>query len=87
MVACWSRFRFWYNVEKESFKEFVPLLKYKGLFSNLFEIDLYINDKFDLFAEKCCSRTQSGTIGNYVRLNKEDIVNILNIAYKGDYAD
>jgi alcohol dehydrogenase len=74
-------------VEKESFEEFIPLLKYKGIFENLFEIDLGMDDKFEEIADKCCSRTKSGTVGNYVRLNKNDIVNILNIAYKGDYVN
>lgn len=60
------------------------LQKY-NLFTNLHEIDSNMNFKFEEIAGKCCSRTQSGTVGNYVRLTQIDIVNILGIAYRGAY--
>jgi len=45
--------------------------------------ELGIPDKarFTEIARKCVKYMQSGTIGNFVRLPPQDIVNILEIAY------
>ena len=45
--------------------------------------EIGVNDKtrFTEIAEKCVKYMPSGTIGNFVRLSPQDIVNILKIAY------
>lgn len=55
------------------------------LYLNLKEIDVDMKYKFKDIALKSCSRTKSGTLGNYVRLTNIDIENILNTAYEGFY--
>lgn len=39
---------------------------------------------FDAIAAACSATTASGTIGNFERLNRDDIVNILNFAQQGN---
>jgi alcohol dehydrogenase YqhD (iron-dependent ADH family) len=43
----------------------------------LSEIGVNSRNDFNSIAEACCKTTLSGTIGNLVRLNKEDIISIL----------
>jgi alcohol dehydrogenase YqhD (iron-dependent ADH family) len=43
----------------------------------LCDIGINSEKEFNLIAESCCKTNVSGTIGNLVRLSKEDIVKIL----------
>lgn len=57
------------------------LLKQMGMPSNLSEcLEVDARPGFDDIARGCCATTVSGTVGNFERLSKDDIIEILTIA-------
>lgn len=57
-------------------------LQHLDIHINLKSIDVDMPKIFSEVANKCCGRTQSGTIGNFVRLTNNDIEIILQGAYQ-----
>ena len=64
------------GMANEGIKRFEDFLKRIGLKTRLSEINISI-DRFKEMAKKC---TENGTVGSFVKLGKEDVLNIYNLA-------
>lgn len=62
-------------------EKLIQFLKAIGMPTTMREIGINDRTRFTEMAEKCVKYMPSGTIGNFVRLSPQDIVNILEIAY------
>ncbi|MBN1299193.1 MAG: iron-containing alcohol dehydrogenase, partial [Actinobacteria bacterium] len=60
----------------EGIERFENFLRQIGLSTRLNEINI-TGQRFEEMAKKC---TENGTVGNFVKINYEDVVNIFNIA-------
>ena len=80
-VKVWNVEQSFTNPERtalEGINKLTDFYKMLGLPVTLKEIGISEKD-FDLIANKC-KKSESGTTGNFVKLDKEDIINILNLA-------
>jgi alcohol dehydrogenase YqhD (iron-dependent ADH family) len=66
-----------YSLGKKGIFAFTKFLQTLEMPNNLNEIGIKSSSEFDSIAEECCKTTLSGTVGNLVRLSKEDIITIL----------
>ena len=64
------------GMAREGIKRFEDFLKRIGLKTRLSEISIS-DDRFKEMAKKC---TENGPVGNFVKLGKEDVLNIYNLA-------
>ncbi|HBM79345.1 MAG TPA: NADH-dependent alcohol dehydrogenase [Clostridiaceae bacterium] len=64
------------NTVLEGIRRYQSFLKSVGLPTTLKELNVPY-DRFDEMAEKC---TQFGPVGGFIKVHKEDVINILNIA-------
>ena len=64
------------GMANEGIKRFEDFLKRIGLKIRLSEISIS-DDRFKEMAKKC---TENGTVGSFVKLGKEDVLNIYNLA-------